>query len=55
MNRRSFLQAMLAAAAAGGVPGSLQARDAASAKPSNEKSPNFIIIFVDDQGYQDLG
>ena len=45
---------MLAGAAAG-VPRSLHAQDGAAAGPANRKSPNFIIIFVDDQGYQDLG
>ena len=46
---------MIAAAAAGGVRGELYGRDESAAGRSNQKPPNFIIIFTDDQGYQDLG
>jgi arylsulfatase A-like enzyme len=46
---------MLAAAAAGSAGCSLGTRSKSAAKDSNTKPPNFIIIFVDDQGYQDLG
>ncbi len=55
MNRRNFLQTMLAAAAAGGASCSLHDRNKSAANRSSEKPPNFIIIFADDQGYQDLG
>lgn len=55
MNRRSFLQTLLAAAAAGGASCSPNARTKDAANRLEEKPPNFIIIFADDQGYQDLG
>lgn len=54
MNRRSFLQTILAAAA-GSAGCSFDDRSKSAANGSNAKPPNFIIIFVDDQGYQDLG
>jgi arylsulfatase A len=46
---------MLAGAAAGGVPGCLYAEGNGASGTTKRKSPNFIIIFVDDQGYQDFG
>ncbi|HUV64783.1 MAG TPA: sulfatase-like hydrolase/transferase, partial [Sedimentisphaerales bacterium] len=55
MDRRDFLRTMLVTAAAGGVPGRLHGAGASPADRSNDKPPNFIIIFTDDQGYQDLG
>lgn len=55
MNRRNFLQTLLAAVAAGGASCSPNARIKSTAKHSSEKPPNFIIILADDQGYQDLG
>ena len=55
MNRRSFLQTMVAGMAAGCAPCSLYAKDKSTASCSNKKPPNIIIIFADDQGYQDLG
>lgn len=39
----------------GGVAGTLYGAGAGPADRSNGKPPNFIIIFTDDQGYQDLG
>ena len=46
MNRRGFLKSSGAAAAAVAARGALYAA---------ERPPNFVIIFTDDQGYQDLG
>jgi len=46
---------MMLAAAAGSAGCSHSVRNKSAAKGSNTKPPNFIIIFVDDQGYQDLG
>ncbi|MFH1715751.1 MAG: sulfatase-like hydrolase/transferase, partial [Planctomycetota bacterium] len=54
MNRRCFLQTMLAAAA-GSTARDLYARSESAAQRSNAKPPNVIIIFADDQGYRDLG
>jgi len=54
VNRRSFLQVILAVAA-GSAGCSFGAHRKSAANCSNVKPPNFIIIFVDDQGYQDLG
>ncbi len=51
MSRRSFLKAGIAAAAWTGIlrQKNLHARD------SSARSPNFIIFFTDDQGYNDVG
>ena len=46
---------MMLAAAAGSAGCSLGVRDKSVANGSNAKAPNFVVIFVDDQGYQDLG
>jgi len=48
LTRRDFLRAL----AAGAVAASLPAR--ALAKAATER-PNFVVIFTDDQGYQDIG
>lgn len=50
MDRRGFLRTVLAGAAAGCVPGALYGRGGAGQK----RPPNVVLIFVDDQGYQDL-
>lgn len=57
-SRRDFLSfagkaALVGAAAAGGaaLPRALWGADA----PARPRKPNFIIIFTDDQGYQDVG
>jgi len=52
MDRRTFLKALGAGAAA--VTGAGWARSAAGAAASADK-PNFVILFTDDQGYQDVG
>ena len=49
LRRRDFLRLVGGAAAAMGLPAAL-AEAASGARP-----PNFVIIFTDDQGYQDLG
>jgi len=46
---------MLAAAAAGWVYSDVYGQRARRTGRSNGKPPNIIIIFADDQGYQDLG
>jgi len=43
------------AAAAGSAGCSFSARGKIASKGPDTKPPNFIVIFVDDQGYQDLG
>lgn len=48
-SRRRFLRAAAAAAAYGLVPSV-----AAEGRPSSEK-PNFIVVFIDDMGYRDIG
>jgi arylsulfatase A len=50
--RRRFLKTLGLAAAA--LPGCMTAAHSATARPPRSK-PNFIIIFADDQGYQDVG
>jgi arylsulfatase A-like enzyme len=52
MKRREFLAALGAGAAAVGLP-RLAVGEAPAATEADK--PNFIIIFTDDQGYQDLG
>ena len=50
MNRRHFLKTVGIGAAA---LASTTCRHAVAAESKDK--PNFIIIFIDDQGYQDLG
>ena len=50
INRRHFLQTLGVGIGALGFSGLLKACRNSSAEP-----PNFIIIFTDDQGYNDLG
>jgi len=55
MNRRDFLRTMLAGAAAGFILGTIGPRQAGAASRQDDGPPNIIIIYADDQGYQDLG
>jgi len=56
MNRRTFLRTLAAGAVTGWAQHSLLGRDRSGAVSSaNGQSPNIIVIFADDQGYQDLG
>jgi arylsulfatase A len=48
-NRRSFLKVLGAGMASLAVPGFMKAGQGSDGKP------NFVIIFTDDQGYQDIG
>lgn len=54
MNRREFLKKAGLAGAALAVPGCKSSLKTASQSSTSEKT-NFIIIFTDDQGYQDIG
>ena len=47
--RRSFLRALGAGMASLAIPSVMRAGGRAGGKP------NFVIIFTDDQGYQDVG
>jgi arylsulfatase A-like enzyme len=59
MNRREFLgltgKAMLGGAAAMTLPRDFLAATPQAPGDAKEKPPNFVIVFTDDQGYQDLG
>ena len=57
MTRRNFLRFVAGGAAAIGLAGRTHAAaaPAAAGGASADERPNFIIIFTDDQGYQDLG
>ncbi len=48
MRRRDFLKTVSFGAAAMAMPRTLRAA-------GKDKPPNFVIIFTDDQGYQDVG
>ena len=50
MNRRTFLRALGAGAAALAAPRLTRAADKATA----QRKPNFIVIYADDQGYGDM-
>lgn len=50
ISRRQFLQGSLVGTAA-----ALGLMDFAQALPQSERPPNFVVILVDDLGYQDLG
>ncbi len=54
LNRREFLKTIGLATAAVTVPGCTKALTAAANK-GKERLPNFVIIFIDDMGYADVG
>ncbi len=54
LNRRSFLKALSIGMASFAMPGCTNSYQRSGSKDSADK-PNFIIIFADDQGYQDVG
>ena len=54
LTRRDFLKAVGFGATSLAVPGCASGTQQISPKASMDK-PNFIIIFTDDQGYQDVG
>jgi len=54
MNRRGFLRAMGMAAAAMALP-ACRSEWIASAAARKKRPPNFVIIFMDDLGYADIG
>ena len=49
LNRRTFLKL------SGGLGAGLLMRPGIGIAATPDRKPNFIIIFIDDQGYQDLG
>ena len=53
-SRRNFLKSIGLASASLAMPGCAHGYQRSAGKVSAEK-PNFIIIFADDQGYQDVG
>ncbi|MCP4261090.1 MAG: sulfatase-like hydrolase/transferase [Planctomycetes bacterium] len=53
-SRRDFLKSIGLAAASIAIPGCANGSQRSGQKASEDK-PNFIIIFADDQGYQDVG
>ena len=53
-SRRDFLKSIGLAAASLTIPGCANSHQRSAGKASADK-PNFIIIFADDQGYQDVG
>ena len=50
LNRREFLRTIGLTAAAMAVPGT-----GATAKGNGNRLPNFVIVFIDDMGYTDIG
>jgi arylsulfatase A-like enzyme len=55
LTRRDFLGRVGAGAAVAGAAALGWPRAAFSAAPAIPRPPNFIVLFTDDQGYQDLG
>jgi arylsulfatase A len=53
-SRRDFLKSIGLAAASLAIPGCKNGYQRSTGKASADK-PNFVIIFADDQGYQDVG
>ena len=54
-SRRNFLKTMGLGAASLTFPACLSGSKKRPASPSLARKPNFVIIFADDQGYQDMG
>jgi len=53
-SRRDFLKKIGLAAASSAIPGCANRNQHFASRASSDK-PNFVIIFADDQGYQDVG
>ncbi len=54
LNRRAFLKAMGLTAAGMAIP-ACRSTSGVSAGESKKRTPNFVIIFIDDMGYADVG
>ncbi|MFC1761791.1 sulfatase [Planctomycetota bacterium] len=55
MNRFCALLIVITFMAVGSLPCSLYAKEKSTVRRSSRSLPNIIIVFADDQGYQDLG